>query len=489
MIDSAGEDGGPDTGGRPLLQRALRGFLGVGAFSNLSYLVRIGSQVALARLLTPGIFGEVSFAIATLELLALPGQWATEALVVQEGLGDEDVETLFTLRLAWASLYALLVLGLLALAPGEMYGGTARLAVLVLAGGRVVRLVGDVPASVLQKEMRVTVLAGIQLVGLMLGAVVGIAGAAAGLGAVGLIAFYLVQDLVAGLLFLVVSPFSPTLRSNQPSLERIWRAGREILLVEAAGKVDSRLDDWAVGAVVGKEALGLYSMAWKISLMPQRLVMPALNRVVLPLTAELRDKGRSRAPVRAFVVRNTVRASMLAAAVLFAAAGDLVGMLLGDKWLGVIPVLRAFAVYAAVLPVFNIQKQFLFGESRPELFRRAKLWEVGLFAIGVVPVALVGSAVGVVVWLTLCHGLGLALVWYRFPGKLASGRELAVSVLAGAVAASGGWWMAEHWFAEMSSALGAILVAVASGLVWLAVTTAGSRGFLRDLTWLKRGLV
>lgn len=442
--------------------------------------------MALARLLTPEIFGEVSFAIASLELLALPGQWATEALVVQEGLGDEDVETLFTLRLAWASLYALLVLGLLALAPGEMYGGSARLALLVLAAGRVLRLVGDVPASVLQKEMRVTVLAGIQLVGLVLGAALGIGGAVVGLGAVGLITFYLVQDLVAGSLFLIVSPFSPLLRTSRASLGKIWRAGREILVVEAAGKVDSRLDDWTVGAIVGNEALGLYSMAWKISLMPQRLVMPALNRVVLPLTAELREGGRDRSPVRAFVVRNTVRASTLAAAVMFAAAADLVGMLLGDKWLGVVPVLRAFAVYAAVLPVFNIQKQFLFGESRPELFRRGKLWEVGLFAIGVVPVALVGGAVGVVVWLTLCHVLGLGLLWQRLPGQLASARELVVSGLAGVVAAMAGWWMAERWFAAMSSTVGALFVATASLLVWLIVEAAGSRGLFEDLARLKR---
>lgn len=472
---------------RPLFRRALRGFLGVGVLSNLSYLVRIGSQVALARLLTPEIFGEVSFAVASLELLALPGQWATEALVVQERLEDEDVETLFTLRVAWALLYALLVLGLLAVAPGEMYGETARLAVLVLAAGRVVRLVGDVPASVLQKEMRITVLAGIELAGIVAGAAIGIGGAAVGLGALGLIAFYLIQSLVSGFLFLIVAPFSPSIRWDLRSVARIWRAGREILVVEAAGKVDSRLDDWTVGAVVSKQALGLYNMAWKISLLPQQLLMPALNKVVLPLTARLREEGRDRARVRGFVVRNTVRASTLAAAILFATAGDLVGVFLGDGWLGVVPVLRAFAIYAAVVPVFNIQKQFLFGESRPRIYRRAKLWEVGVFIVGVYPAATIGGAVAVVVWLTLCHLFGLTIAWRGFPGGPARWRDVAPGCLAGAVAAVAGWWADVRWLSGLGPELSISLVLGIVLIVWLSVAlVSGGSGLRQDLAVLRR---
>jgi O-antigen/teichoic acid export membrane protein len=108
------------------------------------------------------------------------------------------------------------------------------------------------------------------------------------------------------------------------------------------------LDQLLVGRFVGAGALGVYARAYSLMLMPLTQVSQVLGRVMFPALSTIQfDKPRVKSNyLKAISIISLVTFPMMAG--LFAVSDDFVLVLLGKKWLEMIPLLRVFCLIGII---------------------------------------------------------------------------------------------------------------------------------------------
>ena len=181
-----------------LTDTVLRGGLArVGAHA-MSFVVRIGSIVVFARLLSPKDFGLVGMVTAITGVLSMLRDFGLSSATVQRShVTEEQLSGLFWFNLLFG---AILALGVTALAPfvSRFYDEPRLFWVAVaLAPAVLCNAAGVQHAAILQRQMRFTTLSAIDVGSFAAGTGVGIAMAVAGFSYWSLVAATLFQPIVS----------------------------------------------------------------------------------------------------------------------------------------------------------------------------------------------------------------------------------------------------------------------------------------------------
>jgi O-antigen/teichoic acid export membrane protein len=126
------------------------------------------------------------------------------------------------------------------------------------------------------------------------------------------------------------------------------RYGRYVSLGNLLALVNGALDTTVVARILGAQAVGFYSLGYKLADFPTSVIGYVVGRVMFPAYAQLQE---DRAAFRRAFLQNLERVALLVLPVsvaLFVLAGPLVETLLGARWAPVITPLRILAVYGAV---------------------------------------------------------------------------------------------------------------------------------------------
>ncbi|MBN2492748.1 MAG: oligosaccharide flippase family protein, partial [Planctomycetes bacterium] len=229
-----------------------------------------------------------------------------------------------------------------------MVAVTVILASTILAGGLAVQ-----HQALLRRGMRFPPLAGLEVASLFLGAAAAVAAAAAGARYWSLVVLQVVMAFVnlAGVWLLCPwRPGRPVRRSGvRPMLVFGGYLSGKGLLQYASRSLDKML----VGRSCGADALGIYSKAWQLLLLPvQQLSEPLTGVAAAALSRLQHDPPRYRAFLHAGV-QVLVFFGMPLVVFLFVAAEELVLVVLGPVWTGVVPVYRVLAP-AALMSTFDV---------------------------------------------------------------------------------------------------------------------------------------
>lgn len=380
------------TGADQLRGRTIRGVGWNLMGSAARALLQVGVLVLLARLVTPEEFGVAAAALVVVTLLSLVAAVGLGPSLVQlRGLTEEHV------RVAWSS-FVLLGAGLWALATWQaamlasLLGIPALTSVIPwLATVLVVRnlTVGD---WLLQRRLDFRTLAMVELqsYGIGFGVVaVGLALRGHGVGAI--VAGHVVQAVTRTVLLVVRAPHTwrPLLR---------WAELRE-LLVFGGGHVLGRLlgrlavqgDNLVVARWLGPVALGLYTRAYQLMVLPSELLGGAANQVLFPSLASVQDDR----PRLAHAYRTgsvalavvTVPVAVVAAVV----APELVQVVLGPDWSALVPAFRVMAAGIVLRTVYKVGDALV--QAVGHVYRRAV--RLAVYAAAVIGGALVGSRWGI----------------------------------------------------------------------------------------------
>lgn len=392
---------------RPL----LRGGILVLIVRGFAQLLRIAGVLVLARLLGPDAFGRVGIAMLAMAALTTITDTGFDAALVQR---RDDVQpylnTVFTVKFI-RSLLIGVVLYLLSPMIAGFFSSPA--AAQVLRGLIPVVLLEGLtnPAAIsIRRDLRfgriaawdfaeaAAGFAGALLFGLWLGNVFAIVFA--------MIASQLARTVTSYLL----APFLPRFELNWSKAVELARFGMWVLLTNTAVFMLLYIDDVAVTKILGAAALGLYQVAFRISNVPVtemshvvgQLTYPAYSQVQADL-AVLRRRWLG-------VLGLTAMVAVPAAVVISLTAADVVPVLLGANWLGIIPVIQVLAVFGA-LRALNAATGSLFNAvGKPRLLARISVIQLVALSIIVIPAVRTYGLTGAAWAVTAANGLALFLV-------------------------------------------------------------------------------
>ena len=342
--------------------------------------------VCLARLLTPSEFGTYAMALVVVNLAGIVAQSGLRTALIQARTLNNAATS--------ASLGGMVLVGMLGwgtIAATAQLGLAQPLAnVLTCCGLNFYLLtLAVVPLALLQRALRFRELMSIELVGSFLGsAVVTLLLAAWGAGVWSLVMGGIVRDgLIAALALARCWPGIGWPRRGR-GLRPLAAYGGTLTLTNIVQYIAQNVDFFIVGQVLGARALGFYSRAFYMTGRLNLLLVQGLHGVLLAAFSRA-DRARLRSGyLRATRVLSAVAFPLFACLAL--AAHDLVGLLLGETWLELVPTLRICCLLAAWPSLSSVADAVL--KATAEL--KPQLWRHALHCVLVVLGALLGASYG-----------------------------------------------------------------------------------------------
>jgi O-antigen/teichoic acid export membrane protein len=329
---------------KDLRERAIRGgFARVGS-QTIFFILRVVALMVLARLLDPKEFGLVGMVTAFTGVLNLLRDFGLSTATVQRAsVTEEQISTLF-----WINILAGLLLTLLLSAFAPMISSfyhEPRLfwVTIVLSTGFLFNAAGVQHSALLQRQMRFTALAVIQIVALMVSTALGMGLAVAGFGYWALVVMSVVLPLVSTVCFWLATAWIPGPPRSHAGVRPLMRFGGTVTLNSLILYLAYNIDKVLLGRYWGSEVLGLYGRSFQIISIPTDNLNSAVGEVAFAALSRVQDdstrlknyflKGYS------LVVALTVPITIIIA--LF--SHDLTLVILGAKWNEAAAILRLLA--------------------------------------------------------------------------------------------------------------------------------------------------
>lgn len=328
-------------------------------------------SILLAHLLLPSDFGLAGLAIVFSGIaLGLSDVGLGAAIIQRKNLTEEDCSTVF-----WVTAVAGIVLTLLGVALSPLIAAFfsnpevmplfAVLSLSFLFGS-----LGQTQRALLTREMSFRSLELRNIAATLVGAIAALSFALAGFGAWAIIAQVVFTTAVSTLMLWTVSPWRPRMVFSRDRLRTLGGFGVKTLLMRNLVWVNLNTDNLLVGRFLGSVALGTYSVAYNVMVLPSSNITAPLRDVLYAAFARLQHDSRRLGDVWLRV--NNIAGSVLVPAFLglAAVAPDFVPVVLGPHWHGAIPVLQLLSLGGAVgsLQAFNGQVYQALG--KPGLFLR-----------------------------------------------------------------------------------------------------------------------
>jgi len=326
------------------------------------------STLIVARLLTPADYGLVGMATIYLALITLLSEFGVGAAVITlQKLSHDEIAQLNTVSLLVGAVSFVLSCAVAKPLGYFFHAPQVPAVVVVMSTGFLVSAAQTVPYSLLQKELRFKLLAGIEALRAIVTAVTAIVMAFIGLGYWTLVLGGLLGTFLATILTVAVRPE----RFAVPRFGQLREAlnfSNDILITRFAWYTFTNADFLVAGRVLGGSALVTYTLAWSIASLPVEKVTSLISRVGPAFfSAVQHDKSE----LRRYLAGLTEMLAFIGFPVTAGLAlvpSDLVRVVFGQKWTGVILPLSLLSVAVAVrcitplLPfILNVVRETRFG--------------------------------------------------------------------------------------------------------------------------------
>lgn len=147
--------------------------------------------------------------------------------------------------------------------------------------------------------------------------------------------------------FALIKP-RPKFAIERAYFKEIFHKGMWVTAYTIFNYIAENGDNAVVGRVMGAAALGFYQMAYKLSILPMTEISDVISSVAFPVYTKIVDD--SRRLQRAFL--KTLVLAFLGSAVLgfviFLFPEFVIRILLGSKWLSIVPVLKVLIIYSVL---------------------------------------------------------------------------------------------------------------------------------------------
>lgn len=409
-----------------LTHRTARGLAWAGLETAARALLQFGVLAILARLLTPADYGVMGAATVVIGISTIFAQLGVGPAVVQrKELQAEHLDTAFYASLVFGLLTTLLVyltapaLAALFRLP-ELAGILRWLSIVFLFTSA-----GVVPESLLTRELRFDVLARIEVTSYLFSyAVVGVGAAFLGMGVWSLVAAQSTQALMRNVQLFRRHTWRPVGPFRSAAFRDLLHFSGGTTLARLANYAATSGDNLVVGRALGADALGSYGRAYQIMAAPAVLLGNTLEKVLFPALAKVQDRPDQLGRVfhQGIAVLCTIMVPCTVC--LYLLAPEIVALLLGPKWTGVVVPLQLFATGVLLRTSMKISNSII--RARGAVFGMVACQV--LFAATTIGFAWVGTrwgvegaCLGVFASIALCSittsGLTLALLgakWIDF---------------------------------------------------------------------------
>jgi O-antigen/teichoic acid export membrane protein len=382
-------------------------------FSTFFQVVRI---VVLGRLLAPEDFGLMAMMVVVTGFAGIFGEMGLGSAIIQRpNPTKNELSSLY-----WANVFfGFIVYGFLfAITPfvAALYSTPELKTMLPIASLTFLFIPwGNQFRALLQKELLFKKLSCIEIISSGLGTTTAVILAVSGWGVWALVYAQLMESGFRTMWLCWIGwrwPTKPGLHFAYQDMKGYLGFGLNQVGAMSINYFNSRTDQLVIGALLGPEALGFYSMAFNLVMMPVQKINPILTRVAFPVFAQVQhDRARlKRGYLKMLNILTTVNAPVLMG---FAAVAPMaVPLILGEKWTPIVHVVQVLCFYSLIRSTGNPGGSLVMAIGRSDI---EFYWNLGLLFIVPATVyssGLIGQSIESISWALVGVQLLLLNLWY-----------------------------------------------------------------------------
>lgn len=410
-----------------LKQQVLSGVLWSSLARMSQQVMQFGLSIVLARLLLPEDFGTIGMVMVFVGFAGLfVDAGFGSALIQREELTNRHIHSVFWLNILIGGGMTLLFFVSAPLIAAFYQNPMLTDLTRALAFSFILSTAGMVPAALLQRNLQFNLLARISLLATSLSGLLGVGFALAGGGVWSLVVLSLGGTLFTSGLNWWASGWRPQLLLARDAIRDLWAFTANLFGFNFINYWARNADNLLIGRMFGAAALGNYSRAYTLMLLPITQVISVISSVMFPALSSIQS---DRPRVKRIYLRSIGLISLLTFPMmtgLLVVAEPFVLTVYGNEWVGVIPVIRILALVGIAQSLTNPTGWLYLSQGRTDWMF---WWGVGGAGTLIVSI-LLGVSLGSVNTVATCYAIANILLLYpgiAIPGRLIDLRFLTVA--------------------------------------------------------------
>ena len=368
-----------------LKHKATKGFLWntIEKFSNTIAQFFVG--IILARLLEPedfGLIGIITFFTVISQVFIDSGMGS--GLIQKQNRTKEDFSTVFIFNIVISlSCYGLLFLS----APWiAAYYEKPELVLLtrVIGLSLIINSLNVVQRTKLEIDVDFKKLAKVNVFSLVLGGALGIGGAFLGFGVWSLVIQVLTISLATTLGFWLIGSWSLSLKFSKESFRSLFSYGSKLLVAGVYAKTLHEVYNLVIGKAYSMGELGYFTQAKKLGDISIGVITSVAQKVSFPILSSLQNDRDKMISMYSKMIRMSAFISFPVMILLAILAEPIIIILLGEKWIPVIPLFRWLCFARLVYPINMINMNILNANGRSDLFLKVDLIKLPIIVIALI---------------------------------------------------------------------------------------------------------
>ena len=308
----------------------------------------------MARLLSPQDFGLVGMVTAFTGVLTLFRDFGLSAATVQRvDVTEEQISTLFWINIAVGLLLGLFTTAMAPVAVAFYHEPRLLWVTIALASAFVFNSAGVQHWALLQRQMRFTSLAAIDIISLVISTLIGISVAFARFEYWALVAASVTAPLVRTICLWMAAGWAPGRPRTGVGLRSMIRFGGGLTLTSLIVYVAYNFEKVLLGRFWGADTVGLYGRAYQLSNIPTDNLNSAVGEVAFSALSRVRNEPMrlKKYFLKGYSLVLALTIPITIAVALF--APELIAVLLGPKWKEAAPIFRLLAPTILVFALIN----------------------------------------------------------------------------------------------------------------------------------------
>lgn len=396
---TASEGTGLD-GEKGFADRVRTGAMWAGGSTLLLRFANIAIMAVIARIVSPNELGVFALTLVAYGVVVSVAELGVASAIARSDLDEAAIApTVVTISVVTSLSLASIMFAFAE--PLAVALGSAEAADPLRVMALCVAMIGPfaVPGAQLQRTFRQDLIFRANIVSFIPSSAVLILVALLGDGAIAFAWSRVVGQLVVGMMMWLSAPRHYWPGFNRQAVRMLLAFGIPLAAANLLGQILLNVDYIFVGRLLTIADVGLYNLAFNISVWSTAVIGSMLNGVVLPAFSRVRRVGGDMQAALGKAVRTVALIASPIAALTLSLAAPLIATIYGEKWVGAAPVLGVLSVYGFFSVVCLLLANVIASTGRT-----AVLLVVQAVALAVlIPVMWVGTTIGGLVGVGVSH--------------------------------------------------------------------------------------
>lgn len=227
----------------------------------------------------------------------------------------------------------------------------------------------------------------------------------------------LVYGMIASTIFQVIMSFMiasprPRVVFNRILFVKVIGYGKWITASTIFNYFYQNGDNISVGRILGSSSLGLYDMAYRISLVPLSDVADVISKVTFPVYVKISEDQERLKKAFLKTLAVVIIFTLPLGLILFFFPNQIISLILGDKWLGASSALKVLGIFGFVRAISSFSQNIFLSIGEQETFTLISLVGLVGLAVTIIPFVLMWGITGAALSALLGTTLTIPVIFY-----------------------------------------------------------------------------